>query len=88
MLNSSQNKLLEDYGKYLEEQGYAESSIKIYTNRIKRFFKNGFSVDDLIGSIKMQIQNYANGGIKYDPKDHANTYNALKHLAESLSIIY
>ena len=68
-----ENRLNEDY---LREKGYAESSIAIYSRRIKNFFKNGYSVDDLIGKLIDLIGMYSNGGSKFDPNDHGNTSNA------------
>ena len=86
MFNESQVELLEKYEDYLIEKGYAESSIAIYSRRIKKFFKNGYSVDDLIGKLIDLIGMYSNGGSKFDPKDHANTSNALKRLADYLEV--
>ena len=86
MFNESQVELLEKYEDYLREKGYAESSIAIYSRRIKNFFKNGYSVDDLIGKLIDLIGMYSNGGSKFDPKDHANTSNALKRLADYLEV--
>ena len=88
MLNSDQIKLLEGYEKYLKEQGYATSSINIYKGRIIRFFKEHYSVNDLIVPLATLIQDYSRSGSKYNPKDHYNTVNALKRLADSLGISY
>ena len=85
MLNEEQNKFIEDYKEYLREQGYAESSINMYSRRIKKFFKEGFSVNDLIGSLNNLIGMYSNGGSKFDPKDNNNTSSALKRVADYIN---
>lgn len=86
MLTYEQNKFIEEYEDYLRKQGYAESSTTMYSRRIKRLFKEGYSVDDLIGSLDKLINDYSNGGSKFDPKDHNNTSSALKRVADYLNV--
>lgn len=86
MFDASQMELIKGYRDYLRDEGYAESSIKMYSRRIKNFFKNGYSVNDLIGSLNNLIVMYSNGGTHFDPKEHGTTSNALKRLADYLGV--
>ena len=74
--------LIADYGDFLREEGYPETTVRFYGGRLRRFLKNGYSEDDLLGSVDQLIRQYSKGGVYYDPKDHGNTVAALRKLKE------
>lgn len=74
--------LLESYKKYLLEIGVPKSSVSTYTSRIRRFFREGFSENDLLGAVEQLIAQYSRGGAKYSPSDHGNTRAALLRLKD------
>ena len=73
--------LIADYGDFLREEGYPETTVRFYSGRLRRFLKNGYSEADLLGSVDQLIPQYSKGGAYYDPKDR-NTVAALKKLKE------
>ena len=88
--------LIADYGDFLREEGYPETTVRFYSGRLRRFLKNGYSEADLLGSVDQLIPQYSKGGVYYEPKDRNNTVAALKKLKEytlnpyieAFSIIY
>ena len=74
--------LIADYGGFLREEGYPETTVRLYSGRLRRFLNNGYSEADLLGSVDQLICQYSKGGVYYDPKDHGNTVAALKKLKE------
>lgn len=73
---------LTSFIKYLKTvKKLSDNSIKMYINRIlTQFLNNGFSLADLLGSLKERICDYSPEGREYDKRDHNNTLSALKHL--------
>ena len=74
--------LIADYGDFLREEGYPKNTVRMYSCRLRRFLKNGYSEADLLGSVDQLIPQYSKGGVYYDPKDHNSTVAALKKLKE------
>lgn len=75
---------IENYILYLTERGYSKQTIKIYSRKLKCFLDNGFSFNDLIGSVDRLITDYSKGGVSYSTDKHGNTRNALKRLNDYL----
>ena len=72
----------EDFLKALEEHMRNQSTLKersivTYLRRIRWFLENGYSVNDLCGSIETLIKGYSAKGQKYNAKDHSNNSAAL-----------
>jgi hypothetical protein len=74
--------LIASYGDFLREEGYPESTVRMYSCRLRRFLNNGYSEADLLGSVDQLIRQYSKGGVYHDSKDHGNTVAALKKLKE------
>ena len=73
---------IKDYGDFLKKEGLSETTIRIYSGRLRRLLDNGYSEADLIGAVDQLIHQYSKDGVCYDPKDHGNTAAALKKLKE------
>lgn len=58
----------------------------MYSRRIKKFFKNSYSVEELIKCLNNLISMYSNGGTHFNTKDYGNTSNALKRLDDYLDL--
>lgn len=71
---------LRAYIDFLVSHGLSANSAKLYAGKLRRFLRNGYTVADLCGAIEWLIKRHGKGGEEYDPKDHGNTYNALKWL--------
>lgn len=73
---------LRSFIKYLKTvKKLSDNSTKMYINRLlTKFLNNGFSLADLLGSLKEEICDYSPEGREYDKRDHNNTLSALKHL--------
>lgn len=76
------NSFLRSFIEYLKTvKKLSDNSIKMYINRITtKFLNNGYSLADLLGSLKELICDYSPEGREYNEKDHNNTLSALKHL--------
>lgn len=69
--------------KYLKSKNLSDASIDIYVKRLfSKFLNEGFSLNDLLGSLDIQIKKYSREGACYDPVDRNNTLSALKHLRD------
>lgn len=71
---------LRAYMDFLIGNGLSESSARVYAGKLRKLLRGGYSVGDLCGLVERLIKSYGKGGDKFDPKDHGNTYNALKWL--------
>ena len=72
-------RIIEGLTNYLLKNGYAESSIKIHTDRIKNLIKK-HTAKVLIENLPSITKSYYDGGINYNYKDHGNTAAALQQL--------
>ena len=71
---------LREYIDFLVSHGLSASSAKVYAGKLRKFLRNGYSIADLCGAVERLMKRHGKGGEEYDPKDHGNTYNALKWL--------
>ena len=71
---------LREYIDFLLSHGLSENAAKVYAGKLRKFLKSGYSIGDLCGAVGWLIKRHGKGGEEYDPKDHGNTYNALKWL--------
>jgi hypothetical protein len=77
---------LKSYIDFLLSHRLKERSAKTYAGKLRKFLKNGYSVADLCGAVEQLIKRHGRGGADYNPKDHGNTYNALKWLLRFLQV--
>ena len=75
---------LSEYVEFLVSHGLRPNAAKVYASKLRRFLKSGYTVADLCGGVEWLIDRNGKGGADYDPKDHGNTYNALKWLLRFL----
>ena len=78
--NMSVEEFLREYIDFLVSHGLSENAAKVYAGKLRKFLKSGYSIGDLCGAVGWLIKRHGKGGEEYDPKDHGNTYNALKWL--------
>ena len=71
---------LRAYIDFLVSHGLSENAAKVYAGKLRKFLNSGYSIADLCGAVESLIKRHGKGGEEYDPKDHGNTYNALKWL--------
>ena len=78
--NMSIEEFLREYIDFLVSHGLSENAAKVYAGKLRKLINRGYSIADLCGAVESLIKRYGKSGEEYDPKDHGNTYNALKWL--------
>lgn len=72
---------LDELKKFIKDtEKLTPSAIRTYIYKIRQLIPTEYSVADLCGAIENILPQYGNGGAKFDPNDHGNTYNALKRV--------
>lgn len=82
--NNDREAFLRDMGDFMDENGRKPKGTKVYLGKLRRLMDNGYSVNDLCGSIEQLIASHSNGGSCYDPQDHNNTRSALLQVRKRL----
>ena len=82
----SVEEFLRAYIDFLVSRGLSENAAKVYAGKLKKFLNGGYSVADLCSAVEGLIERHGRGGAEYNPKDHGNTYNALKWLLRFLQV--
>ena len=81
LFNLEKENFLEDLKVFIRAtEKLTESAIRTYVYKIGQLIPGEYSVADLCGAIENILPQYGNGGAKFDPNDHGNTYNALKRV--------
>lgn len=79
----AQIKVISGFTKYLQKEGYADSSVFIYTGRVEELVKK-HTMHGLLSNLNKILKSYYEGGANNDPKDHGNTAAALQQLKNYL----
>ena len=72
-------KVIQGLTKYLLKNGYAETSVEIYTDRIRSLVEK-HTMHGLLSNLNKITKSYYVGGANYNPMDHGNTAAALQQL--------
>ncbi|MGN0813164.1 MAG: hypothetical protein ACI4MQ_06635 [Candidatus Coproplasma sp.] len=83
-LQTNDELTISEYENYLEDTSLKKGSKYRYKHEIEKLISDGYSLEEISGSIYTFIKQYSKGGDKYDPNNKGNTVAALKYFAKML----
>ena len=76
----------EGYEKYLESLSLKPSTVRMYSNRLRRALGDSIDQENLILKIDVLMFEHSKYGSAYRPEDHGKTMAALRHLKYMICI--